>query len=184
MDILNLSGNEGYHNQDFSLACISLCYIVVIALTHIAEQIFTGSGDIRNIIRTINELPPDYSGEIRILLNDQEPTVLLRNITLLCGLGIISDKTTAAECALHAWYSAFIPTQYEMTIGVSLRSFLENMKPVIENNKVESFIFTSNLGPTSNLCGPLAGDLMSSLHLKMLTQINITQAREDLNRVR
>lgn len=160
-----------------------MSYIALLGLTHIAEQFLTGSGDIRNIIRTINELPSNYSGEISILLNDQEPTVLFRNITLLSNLAIISSEVIAAECALYAWYSAFIPSKYEMQIGPPLYSFLDDMKADIKKDRVD-YTFTMKLGPTSELCGTLDQDAFNAFHPKMFMQINTTKAREELNRVR
>jgi hypothetical protein len=143
----------------------------------------TGSGDIRNIIRTINELPSDYSGQISILLNDQEPTVLFRNITLLSNLAINSSEVIAAECALYAWYSTFIPSQYEMQIGPPMTSFLMDMKAEIKDDGVD-YTFAMKLGPTSNLCGTLDQDALGAFGLKVMGQINTTKAREELNRVR
>lgn len=119
------------------------------------------SGDLRNIIRTINELPSDYSGEITVLLNDPEPVVVARNMMLLLILGRIADKFKAAEYALHAFYSAFMPTTHEIGIRLALRPFLDScflggLKTDEEGNNV----YSSSLGPTSNFSGATPFDVI------------------------
>lgn len=112
------------------------------------------SGDLRNVICTINELPSDYSGEIHVLLNDPEPVVVARNMMLLLILGRTADKVKAVEYALHAFYSAFMPTTYAIYVRLALRPFLDScflggLKTDAEGNSV----FSSPLGPTSNFSG-------------------------------
>lgn len=95
-DILNLKRNEGYDNvknQDISLA-------------------FVASGDLRNVIRTVNELPQDYDGTLNILLNDRNPFICSRNLAILLVLSQLADENEAAEHALFIWYSVFLPMSY------------------------------------------------------------------------
>lgn len=66
------------------------------------------SGDIRNVVQTVNALPEDYSGHLTIMLNDLDGIVVGRNLLLLAVLGSIDDHSQAAEIALHLWYSAFL----------------------------------------------------------------------------
>lgn len=61
-----------------------------------------------NVIQTINSIPEDYSGRVNVLINDLNPYVTLRNLLILQTLGTISDKSNAADVALHMWYSVFI----------------------------------------------------------------------------
>ncbi|KAG9313498.1 hypothetical protein JVU11DRAFT_5824 [Chiua virens] len=97
MDILNLANNEKDLNTDLSLA-------------------FSASGDIRNIVATVNALGVEYSGNLKIILNDLNPFVVARNITLLLILGTIPDEAIAADVALHFWYSVFLPMEYRLRI--------------------------------------------------------------------
>ncbi|THU96978.1 hypothetical protein K435DRAFT_722257 [Dendrothele bispora CBS 962.96] len=93
LDILNLKDNEGISqaaNQDFSLA-------------------FVAFGDLRNIIRTVNELPENYRGSLNLIINDNDPMVVCRNLLILTILGSIPDVDDAIEHALHVWYSVFLP---------------------------------------------------------------------------
>ncbi|KAK0452836.1 uncharacterized protein EV420DRAFT_1558595 [Desarmillaria tabescens] len=104
IDIVNAVNNEGVadiRNRDLSLA-------------------FIASGDLRNVVRTINELPGDYAGTIKIVLNDFNPIVVSRNLMILSILGIIEDVEEAAEHALHLWYSIFQPLSYETRIYLSI----------------------------------------------------------------
>lgn len=73
---------------------------------------YLASGDLRNLIMTVNNLPHDYVGQLTVVLNDRERFVVLRNILLLSVLGTIPDKRRAADVALHLWYSAFVPQDY------------------------------------------------------------------------
>lgn len=67
----------------------------------------SASGDIRNLLRTVNGLPSDYAGKCDILFNDKNPIVVNRNwiilYTLLQPMVAIKDAT---ELATHLMYSA------------------------------------------------------------------------------
>jgi hypothetical protein len=137
-----------------------ICFLIV----HIVEHVFAGSGDLRNIIRTINELPSNYSGEITVLLNDREPVVVARNIMLLLILSHTDDRFKAADHALHAFYSAFMPTLPEVSINLALRPFLDScflggLKTDADGNSV----FSSSLGQASNLSGATPFDVINWL---------------------
>lgn len=70
---------------------------------------FIASGDIRNMVKTVNSLPDDYSGKCHILFNDINPLVVNRNIIILHTLLTSGDALEeAAECALHLMYSAVL----------------------------------------------------------------------------
>ncbi|KAG8925128.1 hypothetical protein FRC00_004311 [Tulasnella sp. 408] len=90
-EILNLPMNEGnkVKNQD-----LTLC--------------FAASGDLRNVIKTLNSLPMDYSGRCTLVINDFHPQIAIRNVVLLCMLLDTSGPSAelTAEAVLHALYSA------------------------------------------------------------------------------
>ncbi|KAK0488270.1 hypothetical protein EDD18DRAFT_1291619 [Armillaria luteobubalina] len=100
IDIINAVDNEGMadiRNRDLFLA-------------------FVASGDLRNMVRTINKLPGDYSGTIKIVLNDLNPIVVCRNLMMLSILGIVEDVEEAAEHAVHLWYSIFQSLSYQTRV--------------------------------------------------------------------
>ncbi|KIM26482.1 hypothetical protein M408DRAFT_25436 [Serendipita vermifera MAFF 305830] len=96
IDVLNLQKNEGVDYQKD----LSLC--------------FAASGDLRNILLTINRIPMDYQGQLSIVMNDLQPRVTFRNLLILSVILEIEDKFLAADIALHLWYSAFMPAEYEV----------------------------------------------------------------------
>ncbi|SJL17864.1 uncharacterized protein ARMOST_21428 [Armillaria ostoyae] len=101
IDIINVENNEGADgicNKDLSLA-------------------FIACGDLRNVVKTINGLPENYSGTIKIVLNDKNSMAVCRNLIILSILGIIEDVEEAAEHALHLWYSIFLPISFQTHIS-------------------------------------------------------------------
>ncbi|KDQ11253.1 hypothetical protein BOTBODRAFT_57569 [Botryobasidium botryosum FD-172 SS1] len=124
IDILNLKSNEGVSNKDFSLA-------------------FIASGDIRHVVRTINNLPSNYSGELNILLNDREPIIFIRNILLLRLLGMIPDHAQAAEIALHYWYSASVPPEFETKMAETMQGWTKGVCKLGSQATLSSKIDTS-----------------------------------------
>ncbi|KDQ11252.1 hypothetical protein BOTBODRAFT_57568 [Botryobasidium botryosum FD-172 SS1] len=157
IDVLNLSRNERTSVQDFSLA-------------------FIASGDIRNVVRTINELPPDYSGKINILLNDREPIIVLRNLVLLLLCGGIFDKAHAAELALHFWYSAFVPINYAIQLQPFVASFAQHVK--------EDMSFSLPLNSRSTMSGALTPSVLGHLFTMLQSKYGISEANQEINRVR
>ncbi|KZT23909.1 hypothetical protein NEOLEDRAFT_1163492 [Neolentinus lepideus HHB14362 ss-1] len=108
VDLINLDKNESNHSVDLSLVCVA-------------------SGDLRNVVRTVNELPDDYNGQLTILLNDRDPFVTVRNLVLLFLLGTIDDEVLATDLALHYWYSVFLPVEYHLNIMMTMRPLVEKL---------------------------------------------------------
>ncbi|KAI0308664.1 hypothetical protein OF83DRAFT_196974 [Amylostereum chailletii] len=98
MDVLNLERNEDDVRGDLSVA-------------------FVASGDLRNVIVTINGLPETYTGELTVVLNDRDPILSFRNALTLSILGGEQDKQEAARIALHLWYSCFLPPEYDARVS-------------------------------------------------------------------
>lgn len=85
----------------------------------------SASGDIANLVKTVNSLPDDYSGNLTVLLNDWSPFIAGRNFLLLLLLGTIPDPDFAAELALHLWYSAFAPEYSQFKIARVLKDWTD-----------------------------------------------------------
>ncbi|KAJ7780148.1 hypothetical protein DFH07DRAFT_1026108 [Mycena maculata] len=95
MDCLRLQTNEGM-NDHRPLGDLKLC--------------FAASGDIRNLVQTVNSLPSDYTGYCDILLNDTNPVLVNRNFVILFVLLSSGPSLEeAAELATHLMYSAALP---------------------------------------------------------------------------
>ncbi|KAJ7114112.1 hypothetical protein C8R44DRAFT_231191 [Mycena epipterygia] len=68
---------------------------------------FAASGDLRNLIMTVNALPDNYAGKCDILCNDLNGIVVNRNLVILYTLLTAgADVVEAAELAVHLMYSA------------------------------------------------------------------------------
>lgn len=106
IDIINLPDNENDATKDFFLA-------------------FIASGDLRHVVRTLNCLPSNYSGNLEILLNDHNVPIVCRNIVILLILGTTADKAMAADIALHFWYSMFMPAEYRISISAIITLWMK-----------------------------------------------------------
>ncbi|KAI0046116.1 hypothetical protein FA95DRAFT_1494462, partial [Auriscalpium vulgare] len=157
-DVLNLPLNECDEVGDLALA-------------------FVASGDLRNIVRTLNELPTDHSGKITILVNDGEPYVLLRNILLLLILGKVPDKQKAADVALHFWYSALLPSDY----GKFLRNLCEEL---LLSTVANGGSVALPLSATSSLRGYLSRECLGLLARMMRSQYTAKDVLKEVKRVR
>ncbi|OAX32095.1 hypothetical protein K503DRAFT_20610 [Rhizopogon vinicolor AM-OR11-026] len=153
IDLINLPKNENDASQDLSIALVA-------------------SGDLRHVMQTINSLPDDYSGHLKILMNDINLPVVARNLTTLLILGTVSDETLAADMALHFWYSVFMPVEYCTKIMVMVASLMLREDP-------------QPLGPHSSMdCSlPLATGQFFRQY-GSFTHISMAGARKEYDRVR
>ncbi|KAJ6465152.1 hypothetical protein C8R47DRAFT_991632 [Mycena vitilis] len=68
---------------------------------------FAASGDIRDLIMTVNDLPDNYKGKCDVLCNDLNSIVVNRNLVILFVLlNAGADVAEAAELAVHLMYSS------------------------------------------------------------------------------
>ena len=84
-DVLNLAHNEGKtHRED-----LNLC--------------FAASGDLRNVMKSINGLPDTYAGICTCVINDKDQAVVARNVVMLL-VALLLPPVQAADLILHVWY--------------------------------------------------------------------------------
>jgi hypothetical protein len=134
------------------------------------------SGDLRNVIRTVNELPSDYSGELTILLNDCEPAIVLRNMSLLIILGTIEDTNLAADAALHFWCSAFVQMHHAILYAPIWMQLLNKLGQPDQ--------WSVKLGENSVMTGAVSEHTMLLL-LRMLTsKLGLSDAKDEMKRIR
>jgi len=134
------------------------------------------SGDIRNIVATVNALGSDYSGQLNIILNDLNPFVVSRNIALLLILGTIPDEVVAADIALHFWYSVFMPMEYRLRVLSMVSTLLKNgdsAGPIV-----------APLGPHSTLTCLVSSDVRRLLMENVGPIMSPDQAQIEYKRVR
>ncbi|KAG6812035.1 hypothetical protein H0H93_014064 [Arthromyces matolae] len=108
IDCLNLSNNEGAtaSTKNFKLCFAGITSIMIqLKCFHIDRS--TASGDIRNLVRTVNSLPENYTGQCDILFNDIDPRVVGRNLVVLWALlNPALPIEDVAELAMHLMYSS------------------------------------------------------------------------------
>lgn len=97
-------------------------FLVTVIGRHVLDVVSClASGDLRNLIRTVNCLPAVYDGRCDILFNDLNPLVVGRNVVVLWAL-LNPDLTTddAAEFALHLMYSSMLTPAMSNFLSQSL----------------------------------------------------------------
>ncbi|KAG8357862.1 hypothetical protein FVEN_g4537 [Fusarium venenatum] len=62
----------------------------------------------RNVVKTIAELPSTYDRDLDIVMNDRDLDVVARNAILLLLALTAEGKDETIDCMIHVWYSAFI----------------------------------------------------------------------------
>lgn len=152
--------------------CASLCIHGCPSLLNC----LSASGDIRNIVATVNALGPDYSGQLNIVLNDINPHIVSRNIALLLILGTIPDEVVAADIALHFWYSVFLPMEYRLRILLMVSTLLKkgsSAAPIV-----------APLGPHSKLTCLVSSDVRTLLMENAGPGMSPDQAQVEYQRVR
>jgi hypothetical protein len=127
------------------------------------------------VVRTINELPSDYSGHLTILLNDREPLIVIRNILLLIILGTIEDSAQAAEVALHFWYSAFVPILHRSIVTRIIMKLVE---------RVNGHSLSMDLGNNSIVTGILSTSTLANLAMMSKSVLSIGDASNEIHRIK
>jgi len=134
------------------------------------------SGDLRNVIRTVNALGSDYTGRLHILLNDASKVIVSRNIVLLLILGAMTNESVAADIALHFWYSVFLPDEHRLRILASLVLILQQ-----HTDKTE--LLSVGLGRRAKLTCLVPREITDHLLYTVGPILSTAQAQEEYERV-
>ncbi|KAH9842165.1 hypothetical protein Tdes44962_MAKER01543 [Teratosphaeria destructans] len=97
------------------------------------------SGDLRNVVKTITALPPEYDKPLSFVLNDSESQVVARNVILLLLCLTTTDTAETVDCMLHMWYSACIKQSHLDLLQKRIRPVLQeicNEVTAQENKKI------------------------------------------------
>ncbi|PYI28678.1 hypothetical protein BP00DRAFT_480748 [Aspergillus indologenus CBS 114.80] len=108
IDILKLASNEGES------------YAVDLRL------LFAASGDLRNVVKTVADLPSTYTGSLDITINDRDEDVVIRNAILLLIALVVDDPNEAIDCIIHLWYSALVRES-------DIRVLSDRIRPLIQD---------------------------------------------------
>ena len=88
---------------------------------------FPACGDLRNFIKSVNSLPKEFKGKIKVELNDYNPKIMIRNFSILYLL--LSKGKQAINSVIHLWYSSFLTKHDFINIFDSLKDISkERMK--------------------------------------------------------
>ncbi|GIK06628.1 hypothetical protein Aspvir_002278 [Aspergillus viridinutans] len=121
-DVLRLGSNEGEE------------YGGVIRI------LFAASGDLRNIVKTIAELPSSYSHPLELTINDRDFEIVARNVILLLIALIVEEVDEAVDCIIHLWYSAFVRESDVDVLRHRIRPLIEDVCNKIKDKKPESLL--------------------------------------------
>ncbi|KAK4039008.1 hypothetical protein C8A01DRAFT_47462 [Parachaetomium inaequale] len=125
LDILQLGSNEG---EDYK---------------GLLRLLFAASGDLRNVAKTIAQIPSSYSGSLEVTMNDKDLDVVARNAIMLLVALLVDNIDEAVDCILHVWYSALIRKS-------DLDILQQRIRPLIESvcGKIKGKTPSSLLGKT------------------------------------
>ncbi|EXK76747.1 hypothetical protein FOQG_18522 [Fusarium oxysporum f. sp. raphani 54005] len=125
LDVLRLDSNEGdkYQGQ------LSL--------------LFAASGDLRNLVKTMAQLPASYNQPINITMNDRDLDIVARNTIMLFVALTAESQDETIDCMTHIWYSALIRK-------LDLDILNQRVRPLIEKvcDKIRDKPANSVLGKT------------------------------------
>lgn len=83
------------------------------------------SGDLRNVIKTIAELPASFTGLLEITMNDDDFDVVARNIIMLLVAFTVRDTSSAIDTIIHIWYSVLV-RQSDVEVLESVRHHIQD----------------------------------------------------------
>lgn len=115
IDILKVDTNEGTaaRETDFRILCAA-------------------SGDLRNMVKTVNDLPDDYTGRCTFVANDFDLDIVARN-TILLMIAQHIPVEEAVPVMIHLWYSARLPTTILDVIQNTILPLVEDVCTKIAN---------------------------------------------------
>ncbi|KAM0347333.1 hypothetical protein ACHAPU_004852 [Fusarium lateritium] len=122
LDVLQLSSNEGDHYQ----GQLSL--------------LFAASGDLRNVVKTIAQLPASYKQPIKITINDRDLDIVARNIIMLLVALTADAQDDTVDCMIHIWYSAFIRESDLQVLDKRVRPLVEAVCHQIKDKPTSSVL--------------------------------------------
>ncbi|RDW81293.1 uncharacterized protein DSM5745_04850 [Aspergillus mulundensis] len=116
IDVLKLESNEGVkHDEDLRI-------------------LFAASGDLRNLVKTIGQLPDTYRGSLEITLNDRDIDVVARNLILIYIAIAGNHLASSIDSIIHIWYSALVRELELIILHHKLRPMVQAACSEIKNN--------------------------------------------------
>jgi hypothetical protein len=96
------------------------------------------SGDLRNVVKTIAQVPDGYTMPIEVTINDNDLDVVARNAIILL-IALVSDNADeAVDCIIHVWYSALIRKSDLDMLQQKVRPLIESACEKIKDKDMNS----------------------------------------------
>ncbi|RLL98932.1 hypothetical protein CFD26_107683 [Aspergillus turcosus] len=121
-DVLRLGSNEGEEYGE------------------VIRILFAASGDLRNVVKTIAQLPSRYSHSLELTINDRDFEIVARNVILLLIALVVEEVDEAADCIIHLWYSAFVRESDVDLLRHRIRPLIESVCEKIKDKTPESLL--------------------------------------------
>jgi hypothetical protein len=101
------------------------------------------SGDLRNVAKTIAQIPSSYNQSVDVTMNDRDLDTTARNAIMLLIALVVENIDEAVDCIIHVWYSALIRKS-------DLNILQQRIRPLIESvcEKIKSKAPSDRLGKT------------------------------------
>lgn len=84
------------------------------------------SGDLRNVVKTVTQLPDTYNKPLDVTLNDKDPAVVARNLIILLIAMTVENRDQAVDAIIHIWYSALIRKSDLDILQTKIRPLIES----------------------------------------------------------
>lgn len=91
------------------------------------------AGDLRNVAKTIGQIPSSYNQPVGVTINDRDLDVVARNVIMLLIAFVVDDIDEAVDCMIHVWYSALIRKSDLNILQQRIRPLIESVCERIKN---------------------------------------------------
>ncbi|KAJ5761103.1 hypothetical protein N7520_008259 [Penicillium odoratum] len=114
-DVLKLESNEGEeYDGDLRL-------------------LFAASGDIRNLVRTVANLPSSYNQSVEAIINDRDFDIVAQNLILLLIALVVENVHEAVDCIIHLWYSTLVRTSDIEILHTRILPLIEDISEKVKD---------------------------------------------------
>ncbi|KEY75023.1 hypothetical protein S7711_01362 [Stachybotrys chartarum IBT 7711] len=121
-DVLQLESNEG------------------IGFKTDLRLLFAASGDIRNVVKTIAQIPSKYNHSVHVTINDRDPEIVVRNVILLLIALVVEDPDEAVECIIHVWYSTLVRKSDIDLLQFCIRPLVEAVCEKVKDKRSDTIL--------------------------------------------
>ncbi|KAJ6011517.1 hypothetical protein N7451_002929 [Penicillium sp. IBT 35674x] len=101
--------------------------------------LFAAAGDLRNIVKTIVNLPTSYNHGLTITINDFDIDLVARNVIMLLVALVVDDMDEAVDCIIHVWYSALMRASDMVVLETRIRPLIRDVCDKLKNKPPEKY---------------------------------------------